>query len=746
MTRPFADRLLPGKPYPLGAHWDGLGVNFAVFSAHASRIDLCLFSENGRKELTRLPLPECTDEIWHGYLPNAALGTLYGYRAHGPYDPSHGHRFNPHKLLLDPYARQLSGPVRWADVLFGYRLQSARGDLTPDRRDSAQSMPKAVVIDESFHWGDDRPPGVPWPATVIYEAHVRGLSMLRDDLLPNLRGSFASLCDPRFIDHLVQMGITTVELLPVHAILQDRFLLERGLRNYWGYNTMAYFAPEPAYLGTGQLQECKVAIRRLHAAGIEVILDVVYNHTCEGNELGPTVSWRGLDNASYYRLMPHDGRHYINDTGCGNTLNLSHPRVLQMVMDSLRYWVECYHVDGFRFDLGSTLGREGNGFDQGSGFFDALMQDPALSRVKLISEPWDLGPGGYQLGNHPPGFAEWNDKFRDTVRRFWRGDAGKRGELAARLAASADLFDRRHRRPWASVNFITAHDGFTLADLVSYGSKHNEANGEDNRDGTDDNASANWSPDGSIEGPTDDPEILERRSRVAQALMATLLLAQGTPMLTAGDEWGRTQHGNNNAYCQDNEISWPDWKQAQTPGAQPLQHMVRRLLALRRRLHALTGDRFAHGRHEPARGIADIAWFDTDGNPPTPEEWADPEIRTLALRRAAPPPQPERPQLGSLPEEEVEGDEARAVQVTLLLLNAGEADASFLLPEPRLAWTLLFDSSRPEATEAELAGDPVSESQVVPGHSLVLLAAPARSRESPHQESPPLGAPQETQE
>ena len=746
MTRPFANRLLPGKPYPLGAHWDGLGVNFAVFSAHASRIDLCLFSENGRKELARLPLPECTDEIWHGYLPNAALGTLYGYRAHGPYDPAHGHRFNPHKLLLDPYARQLSGPVRWADVLFGYRLQSARGDLTPDRRDSAQSMPKAVVIDESFHWGDDRPPAVPWPATVIYEAHLRGLSMLRDDLLPNLRGSFASLCDPRFIDHLVQMGITTVELLPVQAILQDRFLLERGLRNYWGYNTMAYFAPEPAYLGTGQLQECKVAMRRLHAAGIEVILDVVYNHTCEGNELGPTVSWRGLDNASYYRLMPGDGRHYINDTGCGNTLNLSHPRVLQMVMDSLRYWVECYHVDGFRFDLGSTLGREGNGFDQGSGFFDALMQDPVLSRVKLISEPWDLGPGGYQLGNHPPGFAEWNDKFRDAVRRFWRGDAGKRGELAARLAGSADLFDWRHRRPWASVNFITAHDGFTLADLVSYSAKHNEANGEDNRDGTDDNASGNWSPDGSVEGPTDDPEILERSSRVAQALMATLLLAQGTPMLTAGDEWGRSQAGNNNAYCQDNELSWLDWKQAQTPGAQPLQHMVRRLLALRRRLHAFTGDRFAHGRQEPARGIADIAWFDIDGNPPTPEEWADPEIRTLALRRAASPPQPERPQLGSLPEEEGDEDDARTVQVTLMLLNAGEADASFSLPAPRLAWTLLFDSSRPEATESELAGDPVDESQVVPGHSLVLLAAPARSRESPHQESPPLGAPQETQE
>ncbi|NUT15713.1 MAG: glycogen debranching protein GlgX [Cupriavidus sp.] len=730
MTRQFADRLLPGKPFPLGAHWDGLGVNFAVFSAHASRIELCLFSDNGRKELARLPLPECTDEIWHGYLPNAALGTLYGYRAHGPYDPGHGHRFNPHKLLLDPYARQLSGPVRWSDALFGYRLQSARADLTPDRRDSAPTMPKAVVVDESFHWGDDRPPAVPWPATVIYEAHLRGLSMLRDDLLPNLRGTFAALCDPRFVDHLVQLGVTTIELLPVHAILQDRFLLERGLRNYWGYNTLSYFAPEPAYLGTGQLQECKVAMRRLHAAGIEVILDVVYNHTCEGNELGPTVSWRGLDNASYYRLMPGDERHYINDTGCGNTLNLSHPRVLQMVLDSLRYWVHCYHVDGFRFDLGSTLGREGNGFDAGSGFFDALMQDPVLSRVKLISEPWDLGPGGYQLGNHPPGFAEWNDKFRDVSRRFWRGDAGHRGEMAARLAASADLFDRRHRRPWASINFITAHDGFTLADLVSYSAKHNEANGEDNRDGTDDNASANWSPDGGIEGPTDDADILQRRSRVAQALMATLLLAQGTPMLTAGDEWGRSQAGNNNAYCQDNELSWLDWKQAQAPGAQPMQQMVRRLLALRRRLHALGGDRFAHGREEPAPGIADIAWFDTGGKPPTPEEWADPEIRTLALRRAAAPPQPERPMLGTLAQA-APGD-ARAVQVTLLLLNAGDSDATFQLPEPALPWALLFDSSRPEASDAELAGTQVHESQPVAAHSLVLLAAQAPAPREDH--------------
>ncbi|WER48524.1 glycogen debranching protein GlgX [Cupriavidus sp. WKF15] len=733
MALQLTDRLLAGKPYPLGAHWDGLGVNFAVFSANAARIDLCLFSASGRKELSRMPLPECTDEIWHGYLPNAALGTLYAYRAYGPYDPAHGHRFNPHKLLLDPYARQLSGPVRWSDALFGYRLQSARGDLTPDRRDSAPNMPKAIVVDESFHWGDDRPPDVPWPDTVLYETHLRGVSMLREEVLPHLRGTFAALADPRFLDHLLRLGVTAVELLPVHAILQDRFLLERGLRNYWGYNTLSYFAPEPSYLATDQLLELKVAVRRLHAAGIEVILDVVYNHTCEGNELGPTVSWRGLDNASYYHLVPGDERHYVNDTGCGNMLNLSHPRVLQMVLDSLRYWVECYHVDGFRFDLGTTLGREHNGFDPGAAFFDAVLQDPVLSRVKLISEPWDLGPGGYQLGNQPPGFAEWNDKFRDTVRRYWRGDPGQRGELAARLAGSADLFDRRHRRPWSSINFITSHDGFTLADLVSYNTKHNEANGEDNRDGTDQNHSANWSPDGSVEGPTDDAAILALRARVSHAMMATLLLAQGTPMLTAGDESGRSQGGNNNAYCQDNALSWLDWKQALTPQGQTLLQIVRRLLALRRRLYAADAHRFAHGNHEPLPGIGDIAWFDTDGQPPGPEAWADPDVRTLALRRA------ERLEAFRRP---VRGGQASPVQVTLMLLNAGDNDAVFHLPEPALDWQLLFDSSQPDLPEAGLPVAGVAV-QAVPAHALVVLAAQAEPPPPARPATPPRAPLQE---
>ncbi|QET05952.1 glycogen debranching protein GlgX [Cupriavidus pauculus] len=708
------DRLLPGKPYPLGAHWDGLGVNFAVFSANASRIDLCLFSANGRREMQRLQLPECTDEVWHGYLPHAPLGTVYGLRAFGPYEPARGHRFNPHKLLLDPYARQLSGPVRWSDALFGYRLNSPRADLTPDRRDSAPMMAKGVVVDESFHWGDDRPPAVPWPQTTIYEAHVRGVSMQREDLLPHVRGTFEALADPRFVDHLHALGVTSIELLPVHAFLQDRFLIERGLRNYWGYNSLAFFAPEPQFLSANQLHEVKVAIRRLHAAGIEVILDVVYNHTCEGNELGPTVSWRGLDNASYYRLMPGDERHYINDTGCGNTLNMSHPRVLQMVMDSLRYWVQCYRVDGFRFDLGTTLGREAQGFDPGSGFFDALLQDPVLSRVKLISEPWDLGPGGYQVGNHPPGFAEWNDKFRDNVRRYWRGDAGQRGELAARLTGSADLFDRRHRKPWASVNFITAHDGFTLADLVSYSHKHNEANREDNRDGNDDNASANWSPDGSVEGPTDDPAIRETRARVARALMTTLLLSQGTPMITAGDEWGRSQGGNNNAYCQDSPLSWLDWNAAADPANAPMLTCVKRLLALRRQLPVLTENRFVHGRTRPAPGLADIAWFDPDGNELSPEQWANPEERTLALRRAA--------------HDHAQQD---VVQVILLCLNAGCEDAVFRPPAPGTQWRVLFDSTAPGDEETPVRyGDDGRAMQLVPAHGAVLLAADVSKEEN----------------
>ena len=605
----YPDRLAPGSPYPLGATWDGLGTNFAVFSAHAERIDLCLFDPSGKRQIAQFTLPECTDEVWHGYLPNAQIGSLYGYRAYGPYEPQKGFRFNPHKLLLDPYARRIAGDLKWSDALFGHRVNSPRADLSFDRRDSAPGMVKAVVTDESFNWADDRPPNIPWSDTVIYEAHLRGLSMLCDDIRPNERGTFAALAEPKIIDHLRRLGITAVELLPIHAFVQDRTLLEKGLRNYWGYNTLGFFAVEPSYLSENSAHEMRVAVRRLHAAGIEVILDVVYNHTAEGSEIGPTLSFRGLDNSSYYRLVPDNPRHCINDTGTGNTLNLSNARVLQMVMDSLRHWVTQFHVDGFRFDLGVTLGREPHGFDPGAGFFDALRQDPVLSRVKLISEPWDIGPGGYQLGHHPPGFAEWNDRYRDGIRRFWRGDAGQRGEIAARIAGSSDLFDRRARRPWASVNYAASHDGYTLADVVSYVEKHNQANGEDNRDGHSENYSANWG----VEGPTDDPAINETRARVQRALLATVLFSHGTPMLLSGDEFGRTQRGNNNAYCQDNEISWLDWKQAETPEAQALAAYVARLAQLRHENPVLRCRHFLHGKDEPAPGILDIAWFDTHG-------------------------------------------------------------------------------------------------------------------------------------
>jgi glycogen operon protein len=669
-------QLTRGAPYPLGATWDGLGTNFAVFSAHAERMDLCIFDPSGRRQIAELTLPECTDEVWHGYLPNARTGLIYGYRAHGPYTPQHGHRFNPNKLLLDPYARRIAGPLRWSDALFGYRVNSPRSDLSFDRRDSAPGMLKAIVADDVFDWGDDRAPNVPWSSTVIYEAHVRGLTALREDIRQNERGTFAALADENVINHLRRLGITAVELLPIHAFVQDRRLIEKGLRNYWGYNTIGFFTIEPRYLSEGARNEMRVAVRRLHAAGIEVILDVVYNHTAEGSELGPTLSFRGLDNASYYRLVQDNPRHCINDTGTGNTLNLSHPRVLQMVMDSLRYWVSSFHVDGFRFDLGVTLGREPNGFDPGAGFFDALRQDPVLTRVKLISEPWDIGPGGYQLGHHPPGFAEWNDRFRDSTRRFWRGDAGERPEFAARLAGSGDLFDRHARRPWASVNFVASHDGFTLEDVVSYAERHNDANGEDNKDGHGENYSANWG----AEGPTKDPAILMLRQRAQRAMLATVMFAHGTPMLLGGDEFGRTQHGNNNAYCQDNEISWFDWRLAESPEGRELTKYVARLIALRQEHTALRSRHFLHGRREPAPGVFDIGWFNEKGEAVAEDSWKNPEHRLLVLRRAT---------------ENSDG----SVSILSLLLNPMGEDRVFNLPEPVRPGRILIDSAQPQDPE-----------------------------------------------
>jgi glycogen operon protein len=687
------DRLERGAPAPLGAHWDGLGVNVAVFSAHAERIELCLFDAEGRHEIARFDLPECTDEIWHGYLPGAGPGMVYGLRAHGPFDPAAGHRFNPHKLLLDPYARQLRGELRWSDALAGAAPRGGR-DRGPDRRDSAHCVPKGVVTHDDFVWGDDRPPRVPWDRTVIYEAHLRGLTMRHPAVPTHQRGTFAGLAHPAVIEHLLRLGITAVELMPVQAILHDRALFERGLVNYWGYQTLGFFAPERRYLSAPEARdEIRAAIRRLHQAGIEVILDVVYNHTGEGDETGPTLCWRGLDNASYYRLDAQDRRRYVNHSGTGNTLALDHPRVLQMVMDSLRHWVTSYRVDGFRFDLGSILGREEAGFDPGAGFLDAIRQDPLLAQVKLIAEPWDLGPEGYHLGRFPPGFAEWNDRFRDTVRRFWGGDAEARPELAARLTASAELFDRRRRRPWASVNYVTAHDGFTLHDLTAYERKHNEANGEGNRDGNDHNHSRNWG----VEGETDDPDITATRAAVGRAMIATLLASAGTPMLLAGDELRRTQKGNNNAYCQDNPVSWIDWTRAEEPASRRLSDFVARCIALRARLAPLRPPRFLHGTEEPWPGLSDIAWFDLHGRPKTPEAWAQPG-HTLALRRI--------------------WAERDAVQATLLLLNADTVAHRFTLPDPPLDWRRVLDSALPDAAE-----EPVADNHVrVAPHAAVLLA------------------------
>jgi isoamylase len=621
-------RVLDGSPYKLGSTWDGRGTNFALFSASADRVELCLFDRQGRRELARLALPERTDDVWHGYLPDVLPGQIYGYRVHGPYEPEQGHRFNPNKLLLDPYAKRLAGGLVWSDAHFGYRAGSPRADLSFDRRDNAHGMLKAMVVDEAFTWGDDRPPDVPWHDAVFYEAHVKGLTMLRDDVPPGWRGLFSGLTAPGLIDHLKRLGVTCLELLPVHAFVDDRHLVERGLRNYWGYNTIGFFAPEPRYSSDGGVETFKTMVSRLHAAGIEVILDVVYNHTAEGNHLGPTLSFRGIDNACYYWLKPDEPRYYENFTGCGNALNLTHPRVLQMVMDSLRYWVEAGHVDGFRFDLATTLGRGPNGFDARSPFFAALRQDPVLGRVKLMAEPWDLASGGYQLGAFPSEWSEWNDAYRQTLRRYWRGEAGQLPELGKRLTASADIFRPRGRAPRAGVNHVTVHDGFTLSDLVCYNGKHNEANGEDNRDGSDDNFSTNCG----VEGPTDDPATLERRHRLRCSQLACLILAQGVPLLLAGDEVGNSQGGNNNAYCQDNEIGWTDWSGLGKEG-QDLSDLASRLTAMRRRYPQLKPRHWLVGNLPD--GLHDVQWLTPKATEMTDEDWNFAEGRFLSYVLAA---------------------------------------------------------------------------------------------------------------
>src|SRR3954451_14416652 len=622
-----ASRIAEGLPHPLGATWDGVGVNFALFSANATKVELCIFDQDGTTELERVELPEYTDEVWHGYLPDARPGTVYGYRVHGPWEPDSGHRFNPHKLLLDPYAKGHVGALKWGPEVFAYQLET-EDDTTFDERDSAPNMPKCVVIDPAFTWLRDRRPEVPWERTIVYETHVKGYTKLHPAVPEDLRGTYSGMAIKEVIDWIRRIGATSVELLPVHTFINDSYLIDKGLVNYWGYNTIGFFAPDPRYSSKPAFAhaEFKEMVAHLHDAGLEVILDVVYNHTAEGNERGPTLSFRGIDNASYYRLLPDQQRYYINDTGTGNTLNLSHSRVVQMVADSLRYWVQEMHVDGFRFDLGTILAREPYGFDEGGGFLDSCRQDPILSSVKLITEPWDCGPGGYQVGGFPPGWAEWNDRYRDTVRAFWKGDEGKLPELAARLTASGDVFNRRGRKPWASVNFITAHDGFTLNDLVSYNDKHNEANGENNRDGHSNNLSWNHG----AEGPTDDPEIQYLRFRQRCNLLATLLLSQGTPLLLAGDEFGHSQRGNNNAYCQDNEITWFDWERIDEAG-KALIVFVRKVIALRQAFPMLRRGRFLTGEYNADLGVKDVRWLTPDATDMKPESWRDAHARCLGM-------------------------------------------------------------------------------------------------------------------
>ncbi len=656
-----ASRIEAGLPYPLGATWDGKGVNFALFSAHAERVELCIFDARGRREIARYTLPEYTDQVWHGYLDDARPGTLYGYRVWGPYDPANGHRFNHHKLLLDPYAKELSGTLRWSDAHYGYRIGNPRGDLSFDRRDNASGMPKCVVVDTAFTWGDDRRPNVPWDRTIMYEAHVRGFTMQHPDVPPALRGTFAGFASPAVTRYLSELGITTVELLPVHAFIDDRFLVERRLRNYWGYNSIGFFAPEPRYVNGGT-SEFKTMVKHLHEAGIEVVLDVVYNHTAEGSENGPTLSFRGIDNASYYRLAA-DKRYYDDSTGCGNSVDLRHPRVLQLVTDSLRYWVEEMHVDGFRFDLATTLGREDNGYQQNAAFFKAIAQDPVLSRVKMIAEPWDLGMGGYQVGQFPPGWSEWNGKYRDTLRRFWRGADGVLPELASRLAGSSDLYEHAGRRPRSSINFITVHDGFTLADLVSYNGKHNDANLEDNRDGTNDNESWNCG----AEGPTDDPEIIALRERQKRNLLASLFFSLGVPLMLAGDEFGNSQRGNNNAYAQDNEISWIDWN-GRSERDLALTEFVRLLARLRASHPAFRREAFFRGTQLPDSPYKDISWLRDTGQEMSGDDWHA-ALRTIGLFLGA------RPML-------------------TILFNAADVEVDFQLPDAEhIEWTLALDTA-----------------------------------------------------
>ena len=686
----FAGEIRPGDYTRLGAHFDGEGVNFALFSAYAEKVELCLFDGAGR-ESARIALPEFTNEIWHGYVPGLKPGQLYGYRVHGPFEPDKGHRFNPNKLLIDPYARLIFGDIKGGQPTYAYKFDDEAGDLSFDETDSAPAMPKCVVVDPARPPSGPRP-SIPWAQAIFYETHVRGYTKLHPAVPENLRGTFEGLAHKDVVGYIKSLGVTSVELMPIHWYVDDDHLLQKGLRNYWGYNSLGFFAPMTRYLGPAGLGGLRDMVRALHDGGLEVVMDVVYNHTAEGNEQGPTLAFKGIDNFSYYRTVAGDPRHYVNDTGTGNTVNTSHPRVLQMILDSLRYWSEEMEIDGFRFDLATILGREPNGFDPRGGFFDAVGQDPTLQRVKLIGEPWDIGPGGYQVGGFPPGWAEWNGKYRDEIRDYWRGAPGLTRDLATRVTGSGDIYDLRGRRPWSSVNFLTAHDGFTLNDLVSYNERHNEANGEDNQDGSQDNRSFNFG----VEGPTDDAGIKAARERQKRNLLATLLFSHGAPMLLAGDEFGRTQDGNNNAYAQDSEISWVHWDRIDEAG-RALTDFVREAIKLRQTQPLL--------RRESFRDGLKIDWLNASGGLQSDEAWGDPGALAVGARFAR---------------DDLKGE---AWREALILFNAADAQVAFALPAREGGWRIALDTAKGDRDGGEAltkSEDGALQAQLPP-RSLVLL-------------------------
>jgi glycogen operon protein len=698
-------RIWPGTPYPQGATWDGEGVNFALFTEHGDAVDLCLYDADDARETHRIRLRERTDLIWHAYLPDVRPGQLYGYRVHGPYDPRNGHRFNSNKLLIDPYAKALSGSIQWSDALYGYTIGHPDGDLSYDERDSAGGMPKSVVVDSAYTWGDDRRPDIPWNRTVIYECHVRGMTMRHPGVPRRLRGTYLGMISDPIIDHLRSLGITAVELMPVHQFVRDRRLLELGLTNYWGYNTLSFLAPDVGYSTSGlgqQVDEFKTMVKGLHSAGIEVILDVVYNHTGEGNELGPTLSLKGVDNAAYYRLVPDEPRHYMDFTGTGNSLNMLHPRTIQLIMDSLRYWILEMHVDGFRFDLAPVLARELYEVKRLGTFFDIIQQDPVISQVKLIAEPWDVGPGGYQVGNFPVGWAEWNGKYRDAVRRFWRGDHGLVPEMASRLTASSDIYEGTGRRTYATVNFVTSHDGYTLNDLVTYEQKHNEANGEGNADGDNNNNSRNWG----AEGPTESAYVRRMRERMKRNFLATLLFSEGVRMISMGDELGRTQQGNNNAYCQDNDISWVNWELSARD--RRLLEFTRHVLAVFRSNPVLRRRSFFTGRPMQTDGAKDVSWIRPDGEEFTDEDWSDPGNQIIGMLIP-----------GRATDEVDERGRPVFGDTVLLLLNGGSRSRPFTLPrmDHTGQWEEVVNTAR-----HDIGSRPVRKGAVtLTAHSVIML-------------------------